>query len=229
MVIAASLLCGGLGVSGYADGSSGVNAEIRYSSVRKIYAQLTQIEQAITIYMIKHGNRLPESLDELFQFASNNYSYFKKPLLGKEDLIDPWGEPFGYERDGRKYVLWSSGPDKKLGTKDDFVEGGPPSYVKDWIARHAQDVDGQETDVVQMATPEPAPPPPSVAAEPQPAATVKSPPAPVETETPARVAPPPKQEQNEPAEPEGTPWKLPLLIGAIIIGTAAAWRYFRKK
>jgi len=67
----------------------------------------------------------------------------------------------------------------------------------------------------QEATPAPVHPP--VAVETAPSNTV-----PV-TDT----QPPP--EPDKPVNPKTIPWKLPLLISVIIIGTIGGWRYFRKK
>jgi hypothetical protein len=102
---------------------------------------------------MEHDARFPASLDELLQFASAKDDYQRNPLLKKEDLIDPWGEPFAYERseNGRKYILRSSGPDRIMGTADDFVEGYPPSYVTSWKAKQTPPVDGQGTNAVQAA------------------------------------------------------------------------------
>jgi len=95
------------------------------------------------------GEKFPESLDELTRSGR-----FTPVLLEKEDLIDPWGEPIGYEYTkslGDGFILWSSGPDKKVGTADDTVIGFPP-LIEDWKARHVQSAGGQETNAVQAAT-----------------------------------------------------------------------------
>jgi len=174
-------------------------------------SQLAQIQKSIEIYAMKHDNRLPESLDELFQFASN-YTSYGKPLLEKEDLIDPWGEPFGYERDGYRYVLWSSGPDKKTGTEDDFVEGSS-SLIESWKARHTQAIAEQETNAVQEAT----------------AGAVQLPVAIEKTQTNRVPVTATQPQKNEPDETKSIPWKIPLLIGIFIFGCVTVWCCFRKR
>jgi hypothetical protein len=181
----------------------------------KTRTQIADIEKAIEIYMMDHSNKLPVSLDELFQFASNNFEYGNKPLLKKEDLIDAWGEPIEYIRDGRRYALWSSGPDKKMGTKDDVYDGSPTLYKTVWEAKYAQAIAQQETNTVQEATAGAIQPPASVGETPP-------------NSVPAITAQPTANPDN-PADPKTTPWKIPLLIGIVaIIGAMAAWRCFRK-
>jgi len=113
--------------------------------VDPIRVQMEIIRMAVMGYDAREG-KYPDSLDALIQPPYRQ--------LKKEDLNDPWGEPFGYEHDGDNYVIWSSGPDKKMGTADDIVTGFPPSYVASWKAKHIPPVGNQETNVVQEATTE---------------------------------------------------------------------------
>jgi len=83
--------------------------------------KIADIEKTITLYTMNHNGKLPASLGELLEFASTQYDSKKKPLLKKEDLIDPWGEPFRYEPKGRRFTIISSGPDKIMGTEDDIT------------------------------------------------------------------------------------------------------------
>ena len=46
-------------------------------------------------------------------------------IEGSELPKDPWGTPFNYSYDSIKPRVWSSGPDKTAGTKDD-VESDKP-------------------------------------------------------------------------------------------------------
>ena len=78
--------------------------------------QLATIEQAVQIYAITHSGKFPESLNDLITGTED-----KPPLLKKEILLDIWGEPIGYERDGRKLIIRSSGPDRIMGTEDDIT------------------------------------------------------------------------------------------------------------
>ena len=165
---------------------------------------------AITNYMVQEGE-FPVSLEALVQ---------RRYFLEKQYLVDPWGESIGYEHgEGEDFVIWSSGPDKKLGTADDIIDGFPPSYVASWKAKNLPPVNGQKTNAVQETT-----------------AGVTQPPSAVEKTPPGRVPvttvqPPAKPDNpDNPADPKTTPWKIPLLIGlTAIIGVLAAWRCFRKK
>ena len=208
-------LLGGVGMPSHAEEVNDSEEESVYM-VSPLFGRMSRIEMAIDIHAMRYNGKRPDSLDDLIQPTDEG----APPLLKKEEIIDPWGVPFWYERDGNKFILRSSGPDKIMGTADDIIRGSSESYVEVWKAKQAQVADRQETDTVQAATPEPVTPPPPAAAEP--------PPVVAETETP-RCAPLPARPQNEPAEPEGSPWKLPLLVGAAAAVALAAWLRFRKK
>ena len=75
--------------------------------------QIADIDKAINIYAMQHNGQLPDALSALVESDD--------PLLNKPDLIDRWGEPFGYERNGRRYIIRSSGPDRIMGTEDDIT------------------------------------------------------------------------------------------------------------
>jgi len=105
-------------------------------------ARLTEIDKTIRLYAMLHQGKLPDSLDALVEPDD--------PLLEKECLLDQWGEPIGYVLEGRKYVIWSTGPDKRMGTADDIITGRPESYVESWKAQYAQPVGGQGTNAVQQ-------------------------------------------------------------------------------
>jgi hypothetical protein len=182
------------------------------SHIRLIYVKIGKLESAIEIYMMHHDGQTPASLDELTQFVNDSNG---KPLLTKEDLIDPWGEPFSYEHEGRKYVFWSSGPDKKKGTQDDVFEGRPGAYEASWREKLMQSADGQKTNAVQGATAETVQPPAGVG-------KTQSNSVPVTTTQPTA-------NPDNPTETKTPPWKIPLLVGIVaILGAMAAWRCFRK-
>ena len=132
-----------------------------YSTViPPLQGKIGNLSRAAEIYAMHHDIKFPASLDELTLFAYNCYDYGDKPLLKKEDLIDPWGTPIFYEcsSSGRGYIFISSGPDKKMGTRDDIIDGWPTSYVMRWEAKLAQSVAAQEANTSQGAAAE-APPP----------------------------------------------------------------------
>ena len=175
--------------------------------VLPVRAKIADIEKAIEIYAMRHDNKLPASLNSLVESSDKG----NPPLLKKEDLIDPWGEPIRYEREGRKFIICSSGPDKKLGTADDNYTGrGSSELYESWKARLAQAAESQATNAVQEATPETAKPPAGIKKK----ATAEN-----------------RQTPDEPAESKSIPWKIPLLIGILlIIGIiVTAWHRLTKK
>ena len=198
--------------SGYADDSNNERDAAYYTRASPVHAQLVEIEKAILIYSMSNNGKFPDSLDKLMQPMGERKSI--SPLFTKKDsLLDPWGEPIGYELDDRKFVLFSSGPDKKVGTKDDIVRGRPESYVESWKARQTQLLESQGTNAVKEATAEAVPLPP-VAGK-----TI-----------PERVPATDGQPSDEPAEKKDSPWDLLLLIGAVILcSVVATWRCLRRK
>ena len=163
------------------------------------------VYMAIMAYMVREGE-YPASLDALVQ---------RLYQIKKEDLVDPWGEPIGYEHSGGDYIIWSSGPDKKLGTADDIIRGSHPSYEASWKAKLAQALGEQGTNAVQGATAGTIQPPASIGKTPS-------------NSVPAVTAQPPAEPDN-PAGAKTTPWKIPLLVGVLaIVGVMLARRCFRK-
>ena len=179
--------------------------------IPKTRAQVADIERAICIFAMDHNGKLPASLDELTQLVKDGDN---QPLLTTEDLIDPWGEPFGYESGGKRFVLVSSGPDREMGTKDDIFSGNSDAYEKKWKDKYTQAIKEQETNMVQEVT---------IGTTQPPDGTAKVEP----NHVPTATAQPPAQPDN-PAGEKATPWKLPLLIGVAAVGAMAAWRCFRK-
>ena len=117
-----------------------------------IDVQMDKVGMTVIGYMAQEGH-FPASLDVLTK-SMGKTAY---TLLREEDLIDPWGEPFEYEYSGDKYVIWSSGPDKKMGTKDDSFYGDAALYVEIWRARQALSGDGPGADALRDAMPERVP------------------------------------------------------------------------
>ena len=74
------------------------------------------LETAVSVYEIDNGI-LPNSLDNLITKGSEmnwNGPYVKS-------LNDPWGNPFGYSREGNNCKISSAGPDGQLGSGDDIT------------------------------------------------------------------------------------------------------------
>jgi len=107
-----------------------------------------KIRSATIGYRAQEGY-FPASLDVLTSDARFG--------IKKEDLVDPWGEPFEYEHSGDKYVIWSSGPDRIMGTKDDTFGGDAALYVEVWRARQALSGDGLDANTLRDAMPERVP------------------------------------------------------------------------
>lgn len=84
------------------------------------YIAMQKIGQNLQIYRV-HNHRYPnteEGLDALVTQPSNAKKW-RGPYEEAEKLNDPWGMPFRYESDGRKFRIFSDGADQISGTDDD--------------------------------------------------------------------------------------------------------------
>ena len=87
--------------------------EARISTAREI---IKNVEEALSMYSLKHGGKYPDSLDVLTQSKDD-----EDPLL-KGDYVDPWGNELKYEKRGRKTpLITSAGEDGEFGTSDDLT------------------------------------------------------------------------------------------------------------
>ncbi len=77
------------------------------SDVPKEAQRVTQVTYMVMLFRKEHG-RLPESMDEIVEFN------------GATPRTDDWGNEFQYEREGTEFSVYSAGPDKEVGTKDDL-------------------------------------------------------------------------------------------------------------
>lgn len=77
---------------------------------------ITQIEQAVQIYAMRHSKKLPSVIEDLTNGTDDNPG-----LLKKESIIDIWGTPYAYSPSGNSFKITSAGPDRRLGTKDDIT------------------------------------------------------------------------------------------------------------
>jgi hypothetical protein len=107
--------------------------------------QMFMIECSVNNYRAQEGE-FPDSLGELVDY--------KYSSMGKKDLADPWGEPIGYAQGGDMFVIWSTGADKIMGTRDDWVWGHLPLYVERWRAIQAETGAWADTNALQEAVPE---------------------------------------------------------------------------
>lgn len=79
-------------------------------------ADIKTYENALDLYALDNNDKYPNALNAL---VNGKKSYIK-------DLNDdPWGNPYVYEKPGRKHPqsfdLYSSGPDGQKGTSDDVA------------------------------------------------------------------------------------------------------------
>lgn len=103
----------GILAAGVVMNMSGHDKTARITTTR---ASITQIEQAVQIFAMRHNSKLPDTLEELTVDTDDN------PGLLKEGAInDSWGLPFGYTKTGRKFKITSAGPDGEMGTEDDIT------------------------------------------------------------------------------------------------------------
>jgi|GEM_PF-2541050 len=76
---------------------------------------IQEIEKALKIYASHHNGKLPDTLHEMLHSEERAVHDFG------DVLIDSWGIPFNYQRDGATFKLRSAGPDMKLNTADDIT------------------------------------------------------------------------------------------------------------
>jgi hypothetical protein len=77
---------------------------------------IQEIEKALEIYTRQHNGKLPDTLHEMLHSEERAVHDF-----GSEVLLDSWGTPVDYQRDGATFKLRSAGPDMKLNTADDIT------------------------------------------------------------------------------------------------------------
>lgn len=92
---------------------TGQDQEARITTTR---GSIATIEQAVQIFAMKHNGKLPDSLDELTQGTDD-----APGLLREAALVDVWGTPFGYSKQGKNFKITSAGPDGEMGTEDDLT------------------------------------------------------------------------------------------------------------
>jgi general secretion pathway protein G len=118
-VLTACALLLWVGCGGGSGGSSAAKAGERAAEalgeakVKTAVTAMKNVTGAIEMYRMDEG-KPPPTLDALVE----------KRHVKRNDVIDPWGQPFGYRFPGTKdpkgYDLWSNGPDMKPDTADDI-------------------------------------------------------------------------------------------------------------
>ncbi len=92
-----------------------IEEALRREKVRRTHALLQQIAGGIDAYKNERGQFMETNkIAELLDFISPRY-------LKAAPRFDLWGEEFEYRGSAAKYRLFSYGPDRKSGTKDDLV------------------------------------------------------------------------------------------------------------
>ena len=114
LALLGALACGSSEDRGKNDFSGAVLHAKKKERITEATGDLRRVADALVSHGLNHG-KYPSGI-----------SY--GALLGElPDLppnmmtIDPWGEDYLYESDGRSYLLRSSGPDKMMDTDDDIV------------------------------------------------------------------------------------------------------------
>ena len=81
-------------------------------------ARLAQVQGAITMFNMSTGDN-PSSLQLLLK--ADGTPNWPKPYLNSEEiLVDAWGTPFSYKREGSSFWVISACPDRIAGTPDDI-------------------------------------------------------------------------------------------------------------
>jgi general secretion pathway protein G len=120
VVMIMGLLIGVVGV--------GVSSNVRKSRIEATKAQISSLEQAISMFHLECGF-YPESIDALISAPTSGRTckgYPPEGFLAKKELPeDAWNKPFNYTLPGAHnregYDLSSSGPDAEDGTSDDIT------------------------------------------------------------------------------------------------------------
>lgn len=92
----------------------GVVGQLNKARIKAAAAQLSSIENALTMYSL--DAEMPNNLEALAQGVG--------APLKKKQLKDPWGVAFSFtypsQDNEREYDLCSNGPDKRAGSDDDI-------------------------------------------------------------------------------------------------------------
>ncbi len=59
--------------------------------------------------------------DEFHELVNQSIEADRGDSLKSNGLVDRWGEPYNYFRQGSGYVITSMGPDRRPGSKDDII------------------------------------------------------------------------------------------------------------
>ena len=85
-------------------------------------AQISALEAALDTYRLDVG-QYPDSLEGLVENNSGRAAW-NGPYLRREVPLDPWGNEYVYDSDGRGFTLVSYGPDGERGGEGDDADIG---------------------------------------------------------------------------------------------------------
>lgn len=85
-------------------------------------AQISALETALDAHFIDVGE-YPDSLEGLIENESGRASW-NGPYLRRDIPMDPWGNPYVYDSEGREFTLISYGPDGQQGGSGDDADIG---------------------------------------------------------------------------------------------------------
>jgi general secretion pathway protein G len=76
------------------------------------------VSEGLTLYRV-HNDKYPGDLDALLRDPGDGKRW-RGPYIEEKKLLDPWGNPFRYQSQGRSFQLQSSGLDESFDTEDDI-------------------------------------------------------------------------------------------------------------
>ena len=85
-------------------------------------SQISALEAALDTYRLDVG-QYPDSLEGLVENDSGRAAW-NGPYLRREVPLDPWGNEYVYDSDGRGFTLVSYGPDGARGGEGDDADIG---------------------------------------------------------------------------------------------------------
>ena len=85
-------------------------------------SQISALEGALDTYRLDVG-QYPDSLEGLVENDSGRAAW-NGPYLRREVPLDPWGNEYVYDSDGRGFTLVSYGPDGERGGEGDDADIG---------------------------------------------------------------------------------------------------------
>lgn len=127
LLLLSGILCGSLGVYGYRFGKTVAFKSYLWSLVAALNRQ-SDSEKAS--YFIEEAVAWIElSSDQIYEFVQRNKYYLDSDryvqIAPKAGVVDIWGTPLRVvlhkTEDELRFVGWSGGPDRRAGTKDDYV------------------------------------------------------------------------------------------------------------